>query len=126
MSRVDDKLKERCLGAPLERDSWKAVCLACHSRVPGNALVCPECGHDFREDRHGDEDRSVPPDSFAYSDWADRALGIGQVLALLGCVISAVAAVVALLSGKLIALLWGPLAILQLLALYVVFVRVRR
>jgi hypothetical protein len=125
MSGVDDRLKEHCLGAPLERDSWKAVCLACHSRVPGNVLVCPSCGHDFREARHGDEERSLPPEGFAYSARADGVLFAGRVAALLSCVAISFFFVMAILAGKFIALLFGPLAFLQSLALYVVFTRVK-
>jgi hypothetical protein len=126
MTTTDDDVEKRCLEPPLEKNTWKAACPECRRRVPGNLLVCPECGHDFRADAVREEAWSgIEREGLAYSDLADLALAIGRLTSVLGCVFIAVAAVVALLGGKLSALIWGPLGFFQSLAMYVVFVRMR-
>jgi integral membrane sensor domain MASE1 len=56
---------------------------------------------------------------------AETALVVGQFGALLGCAVTPAVTLVCLLGGGVSALLWGPLAFLMELALYVVLTRVK-
>ena len=81
--------------------------------------VCPSCGFDF-----GSTEPSPKRKGFAYSPLADVALAVGQGVAGIACVFAIIGCVVSLLHGEWFnALIQGPIAILLLLAMFVVFAR---
>ena len=127
MSRSDEALKNHCLGQPLGKGSWFARCPECEEQLPGGELVCPACGHDFREDPPPETDQGGLHlrDEMAYTPLAELALTVGRALAMVGCFAAIGCACLAIFCGQWLAFVWGPLAFFQSLALYVVTVRVQ-
>jgi len=96
-----------------------AKCTKCGGEMGKLERVCPHCGYDWLWTPKDEE-----PKGLVYSTLADVALLIGQVVAALACVMGLIGCVVSLLSGKwLDALIRGPIAVLLLFAMFVVFGR---
>jgi hypothetical protein len=98
-----------------------AFCPKCNGVLDMAAVACPHCGYDFSPST------PEPRRGIAYSPLANLALIVGVVAAGLGCIVSVIASVGALINEQ-----WGnalvvaPLAFFLQLAMLVVFIRVQR
>jgi hypothetical protein len=100
-------------------------------------VICPNCGHDFRDwppsssppssaSSYRAASRPVERTGLAYSNVARLALIVGQVMSGLGCIVAVIGCVVSLVNGQwLAALVRGPISALFLLGMMVVFARVQ-
>jgi len=96
-----------------------ARCTRCGGEMGPTEPKCPHCGYDFPAPATG------PPD-FAWSRLADVALLVGQGAAFVGVVLGVPTCAVSLIRGDWVeALVYGPVVVLVLLAMFVVFARVR-
>jgi hypothetical protein len=116
-----------------------ATCPNCRGRMGQTDVICPNCGHDFRESSPPVSSSAASPASsgriasrhasregFAYSNVARLALIVGQVMSGLGCIVAVIGCVLSLVSGQwLAALVSGPISVLFLLGMMVVFARVQ-
>jgi len=111
-----------------------AFCPKCGERVEPVDAACPRCGAALLgERRFTDHAAAFNADGvkehrkkIAYSKWADLALIIGQIVSILGCVLTIVYSIIAILRGGFAqALIVGPIMFFMQLAAFVVFVRVQ-
>src|SRR5208283_3469468 len=99
-----------------------ACCLHCQGEIDPKALFCPHCGHDFRS---GSPSAAPPRMGLAYSTLGTVALVAGLAAAAVRAVTDLVMAISACGSGRwLTGLVWLPLNVLLMLAMFVVFARV--
>jgi hypothetical protein len=95
-----------------------AFCLKCDKWMEQAEAVCPSCGYPSRKARE-------PRRGIAYSVWADIALFVGQVVAILTCIFAGIAAGIKFCSGEIGEAIGGIIAFFLLLAMFVVFARVQ-
>ena len=86
-------------------------------------VICPNCGHDFRQSSAAAPGR-YRRTGLRYSPLATLALVVGQIMSGLGCIISVIVCVVALISEEWVtALISGPVSALYSFGMMVVFAR---
>ena len=100
-----------------------AFCPKCKGEMRATDTVCPHCGYDFPAVANASARATR---SFPYSPLADLALIAATFAAALGCLITLIAGVMALLNGALLyALVVVPIAFLIQLGSLVVFLRIQ-
>ncbi len=96
-----------------------ARCTNCGGEMGQTEPVCPHCGYDFPPRSERSERKGL-----VYSPMADFALLIGQVVAGLACVLALVGCARSVLQGEWVdAFIRGPIAVILLLAVFIVFAR---
>jgi hypothetical protein len=105
---------------PSGNQGGRAFCPQCRGEMAQLDIVCPHCGFDFPG--MDVKPRGTP---FVHQRWADFVLVIGQVVAVLICLVSAAAAIM----STMVYIGIGPCETMCLfflsLALFVVFGRAR-
>jgi hypothetical protein len=100
-----------------------ANCPRCKALMDQMATICPACGYDFPESTPARAESSR--EGLMYSTLATLALIVGQIVAGLACLGSLVVSVLALFGGQwTTAFLYGPITMLLMFAMVVVFGRV--
>jgi hypothetical protein len=123
----DSERNDRESGLPegITPGTWKVMCPFCGAKLPGDSLVCSECGREFAADEWLARPPGPNEKGAAYSCWAEIALVIGQFVSILGCVIAVLAAIICLVRFEIVALFLAVLSFFYSLGLYVVFTRVQ-
>ena len=98
-----------------------AYCPECNAEMPSAAIECPHCGYDFpspeTDGRQG----------FAYSTFADLALVVSMIAAVVGAFVAAIGTMVAIYHEEWFhGLVLGPIVFLLQIGMLVVFLRVQQ